>query len=139
MGSKFRIVLGGLAVAFIVGGLAIAQTTPKGGDPEAAKIKSPIASGADSIAKGKAVFTERCVPCHGVNADGQGDQVPALGTKPANLTRPQYTHGTSDGEIFTNVKNGILPDLNMPPWDGIVPDTDIWNVVNYLRTMRKPG
>jgi mono/diheme cytochrome c family protein len=116
-----------------------AQFTAKGGNADAAKIPNPTPASAESIARGKVVFQASCVPCHGPNADGKGEQIPAMGVKPANLTRFQYTYGTSDGEIFTNVKNGVLPDLNMPPWDEIVSDPDIWNIVNYLRTMRKPN
>ena len=46
------------------------------------------------------------------------------------------THST-DGEIFEVIKNGIEPELNMIPWNDTLKDADIWNVVNYLRSIAK--
>ena len=130
---------GALALALANGGSAFAQSTPKGGDPEAAKIQNPVAQTPESIDKGKAVFMKRCVMCHGPKADGTAQIVIEGGVSPANLTEPTYIYGTADGQIFTNIKNGILPNLNMPTWDEIIPDADIWNVVNFLRTVRQKG
>ena len=33
------------------------------------------------------------------------------------------------------VKNGTPPDLFMGPWDGRLTDTEMWNVVNYVRSL----
>ena len=41
----------------------------------------------------------------------------------------------SDGEIFTIVKKGVPPDFFMAPWDGRVSDQEIWNMVNYIKSL----
>ena len=41
----------------------------------------------------------------------------------------------TDGEIFTNIRNGIGPDSAMKSWKSRMTDAEIWNVVNYLRSL----
>ena len=100
-------------------------------DPAA--LKNPVAATPESVAAGKTAYQRRCASCHGTNGEGGpgNDLVPAA----PNLVDDQWDHGSSDGEIFTNIKNGIPPDLNMVPFRDTLTDTDIWNVVNYLRSM----
>ena len=123
----FRIIIVTAAVAWI-GHVAIAAQ----GDPEAAKVKNPVASTPESIAAGKVVFA-KCAPCHGVNGQGGpgNDLIPAA----PSLVDDQWDHGSTDGEIFANIKNGVGPDFNMVPWKDQLKDNDIWNVVNYLRSI----
>ena len=40
-GGRPRAFIGGLALAFLIAGFALAQPTPKGGTPEGAKLKNP--------------------------------------------------------------------------------------------------
>ena len=54
---------------------------------------------------------------------------------PANLTDAKWEHGGTDGEIFTTIKMGVPPKFDMDSWDGRIPDKDIWNLVNYIRTL----
>ena len=35
------------------------------------------------------------------------------------------------------IKNGVAPDFNMIPWKDKLKDSDVWNVVNYLRSIAK--
>ena len=56
------------------------------------------------------------------------------GRQAPDLTDDQWDHGSSDGEIYAVIKKGIPPTM-MASWDGRIPDTDIWNIVNYLRTL----
>jgi mono/diheme cytochrome c family protein len=54
-----------------------------------------------------------------------------------NLTDDAWDHGSTDGAIFDNIKNGVPPDFNMTPWKDQMKDDEIWNVVNYLRSIAK--
>ena len=105
------------------------------GNPEAAKVPNPVAADAASIATGKQVYTRYCAVCHGVTAEGgSGSDI----SPPApDLTDKEWKHGSSDGEIFFVIKNGVPPDLSMEPWGDRIKDPDIWNVVNYLRSLAK--
>ena len=102
-------------------------------NPPAAAIKNPVAASAESIAAGKQSYTRTCAPCHGISGEGGAgnDLIPAS----PDLTDAAWDHGGSDGEIFANIKNGIGPEFNMTPFKDRLKDDEIWNVVNYLRSI----
>jgi mono/diheme cytochrome c family protein len=104
------------------------------GNPEAAKMKNPVASSAESIAAGKATFTKNCRFCHGADAKGNGPMAPK-DTHPSDLTDAKWDRGGSDGEIFAVIRDGAGPKFDMKGYKGKLTDTDIWNVVNYLRSI----
>ena len=133
-----RMLLGCTTSVLIVltAGVALGQATVAGGTPEGAQMKNPVPDTRESIDAGPVVYLEKCAPCHGERGDGHGKAVGEYGTPPADLTRPSYTYGTADGDVFDVIKYGVQPRLAMPGWDGLVSDTDIWNVINYLRTLR---
>jgi cytochrome c oxidase cbb3-type subunit 3 len=105
------------------------------GNPEAAKLKNPEAATPESIAAGKQLYTRNCAACHGINATGgTGNDI----APPApDLTDAEWMHGETEGEVFYVIKNGIPPDLNMPAWSDRMKDPDIWNVVTYLKSLKK--
>jgi mono/diheme cytochrome c family protein len=58
--------------------------------------------------------------------------------KPApNLVDDQADHGTSDGEVFTVIKNGVPPELVMDGWGERLSDTEIWSIVTYLKDLAR--
>jgi len=122
-------IVAGCALVCGFHGLTSAQ-----GNPEAAKLRNPIASTADSIAAGKKAYS-RCASCHGINGEGGpgNDLIPAA----PSLVDEQWDHGSSDGEIFDNIKNGVPPDFNMVPFKDQLKDEEIWNLVNYIRSIAK--
>ena len=104
------------------------------GNPEAAKLKNPVPSSPVSIATGKTAYA-KCASCHGINGEGGpgNDLIPAA----PSLVDDQWDHGATDGEIFDNIKNGVGPDFNMVPFKDQLKDDQIWNIVNYLRSIAK--
>jgi len=53
-------------LSIIVAALLQTSTAPKkGGNPDAAKVKNPVASSPESIAAGKRTYTRMCGRCHG--------------------------------------------------------------------------
>ena len=105
------------------------------GNPEAAKIPNPVAADAASIATGKQVYTRYCAVCHGIN--GEGGSGSDISPPAPDLTDKEWKRGGTDGEIFSVIKNGVPPDLAMEPWGDRIKDPDIWNVVNYVRSLAK--
>jgi putative copper resistance protein D len=118
-----------LASVLLVG-LQSPTAPHKGGNPEAAKIKNPIASSAESTAAGKRVYTRMCSRCHG--PEGKGDGTAASATMP-DLTDAKWDYGDSDGEMFSVIHDGVSAD--MEGYAARLSDTDIWNVVNYVRSV----
>lgn len=117
--------------AFVLGLTAVAAAQ---GNPEAAKMKNPVPSSAESIAAGKAAFTKNCRFCHGADAKGNGPMAPK-DTHPSNLTDAKWDRGSSDGEIFAVIRDGAGPKFDMKGYKSKMTDTDMWNVVNFLRSI----
>jgi mono/diheme cytochrome c family protein/glucose/arabinose dehydrogenase len=108
----------------------------------ASSLRNPVASTPESVAAGKRAYDVNCAGCHGNLAQGAvkaGITISILeeqrGKQPPDLTDDQWDHGSSDGEIFTVIKRGLPPSM-MAGFDGRIPDEDIWNIVNYLRTLQ---
>ena len=96
---------------------------------EKTQVTNPVASTPDSISAGETVYMRRCRGCHG--QDGAGTTGP-------NLVDDSYDHGSTDGDIYTVIREGIPPDYNMEPFDDRLDETDAWNVVNFLRSLQTP-
>lgn len=104
--------------------------------PEAAAIKNPIKATPDSIAAGKKIYETQCTNCHGATGKGDGKMAESItsGPKPSDLSDAQWKHGSSDGEIFTLIRDGSK-GTGMRGYAARMKTDDIWNVVNYLRTL----
>ena len=126
-----RVLLVVLPLAWLTSIFTIAQ-----GNPDAALVKNPVAATPESVADGKRVYVRYCASCHGANGQGGSgnDLIPAA----PDLTDKEWKHGSTDGEIFSVIKNGVPPELNMVPFGDQIRDTDIWNVVSYIRSLAKP-
>lgn len=132
------------SAVFLVAFLSVSLTvTARQGNPDAAKLKNPVASSPESIAAGKKAFDVNCAGCHGnaaQGADKAGIVISVIedagGKQPPDLTDDKWDNGSTDGEIFTVIRKGITPTM-MAPWEGRIPDGDIWNIVNYLRSLAK--
>ena len=130
-----RGVLKGLFVVLVAAFMAVAMTAQEkhGGNPEAAKVKNPVAATPESLAAGEAIYMKRCRGCHA--RDLSGGPPKEAGDHPAsNLIDDVWDHGGTDGEIYYVIRNGVPPELVMEPWDDRLNETDTWNVVNFIRS-----
>ena len=75
-----------------------------------------------------------CRHCHGLRGRGDGPLAPK-DPKPANLTDGTWDHGSSDGEIFAIISNGVGGDSEMKGVRSEMTTTDMWSIVNYLRSI----
>ena len=114
--------------------IALTAQNP-GGSPEGKKLKNPVAATPASITAGQQTFQKMCAFCHGKDASGKGSMAPKTMTPPSNLTDGTWDRGASDGEIFLVMQHGAGPKFEMKGLKGKVPDPDLWNVVNYLRSL----
>jgi mono/diheme cytochrome c family protein len=96
-------------------------------------MKNPVAKGDASTKAGLAVFSKNCAACHGKLGLGDGVKARALKNFPGDFSKADFQN-LADGEIFYKTKNGRD---EMPKYEGKLTDDDIWNVVNYLRTLKK--
>src|SRR6059036_2729209 len=97
-----------LAVAVYLASAQSPTAPKKGGNPEAAKIKNPVAATPESLAAGKRAYQRLCVKCHG--PEGKGDGSAATGAQPPDLTDAQWDYGSSDGDLFVVIRDGTSPN-----------------------------
>ena len=81
--------------------------------PDAQELANPTESNPESLAAGAAAY----------------------GARPWNLADDTWQHGSSDGEIFTVIRDGSGPDFAMDSFDGPLTAEEIWNVVNCLKSL----
>ncbi len=120
--------------------LAITVTSAQnpGGSAEGKKLKNPVASSPVSIAAGSQRYQKMCAFCHGKDATGNGPLAPK-GTTPSSLVDATWDRGDTDGEIFLVLRDGAGPKFDMKGYKGKLPDQELWNVVNYLRSISALG
>ncbi|OLB61271.1 MAG: hypothetical protein AUI11_10440 [Acidobacteria bacterium 13_2_20CM_2_66_4] len=116
--------------------MAIASAQNPGGSDAGKKMKNAVPASPESIAKGKELFTKNCRFCHGADAKGNGPMAPE-GTHPSDLTDAKWDRGSTDGEIFLVIREGAGPKMDMKGYKSKMSETDVWNVVNFLRSLAK--
>ena len=123
----------GLGLALVAVTTLSAQNP--GGSPEGKAMKNPVASSAESIASGQAAYAKNCRFCHGPEAKGDGTMAPK-DSHPSDLTDAKWDRGATDGEIFLVIRDGAGPKFEMKGYKAKMTETDIWNVVNYIRSVQ---
>jgi mono/diheme cytochrome c family protein len=125
-----------VAALMIAGVAQTAAGQNPGGSAEGKAMKNPVPANPASIAAGKALYDRNCRFCHGTDATGNGPMAPK-DTHPSNLTDDTWDRGSTDGEIFLVIKNGAGPKFDMKGYEAKLKDEQIWQVVNYLRSLHK--
>ena len=100
------------------------------------ELKNPVASSPESIANGAKSFGRYCAACHGREGKGDGPGGAKLDPKPSNLADADWKHGSSDGEIFAVIHDGVK-DTGMKGYASRMTEHELWDVVNYIRSLNK--
>ena len=117
--------------------LAVITTSILGqGNPEAKKLKNPVAVTPASIEAGQKAFQKFCAFCHGADAKGEGKMAPK-DSHPPDLTGTEWKYGSSDGEIFTVISEGVGGKSVMKSFKSKLTPEEIWDIVIYLRSLAK--
>lgn len=102
---------------------------------KATKMKNPFLPDTQNIDRGKVVYQNVCLQCHGVNADGKGHLFVSgkYPYPPANLISQKIMNKT-DGEMF----HAITVGFGIMPAHGIIvrPD-DRWKTILYVRSLQE--
>jgi high-affinity iron transporter len=129
---------GAIALALTVSAVREVPRARPSQDTSAKELENPVPSTPESLAAGAQSYAKVCAVCHGATGHGDGKlaaATAAYGVRPSNLTDDVWDHGSSDGEIFVVIRDGIGPDFNMPGYKARLSDVEVWNVVSYVKSL----
>ncbi len=95
---------------------------------------NPVLADDVSLSRGEALYERNCALCHGAGGLGDGPITkfwkPEM-KRPANLTEPRMAE-QSDGSLYLTIVQGFGA---MPPLRENFEQREVWDVVNYVRTL----
>jgi mono/diheme cytochrome c family protein len=95
----------------------------------------PAMAATSSAAAGQKIYGANCSACHGVSGAGLPGEFPPLAGNPMVTGSPD--------KVIAAVRNGLTGAMTvsgktysgaMPAWKGKLSDTDIANVITYIRS-----
>jgi len=115
-----------------------ASTSTPAATPEASApapdTSAAAGGGSGDLARGEAIFKERCVLCHGPSGHGDGTASKALKPPPRNFHDQAYMSSRTDEQLLDVIHNGKGA---MPAWGktGVLKDDEIRAVLAYVRSL----
>src|SRR4029450_10669357 len=123
------------AAAGITGGNTILPRTPVVGLILLGGMSMAPAAGDRDATRGKELYARYCTGCHGVDGRGEAKTFrPNVGI----LAVQSYLDQVSDEYLFPAIKRGgaaVGKNATMPAWGNQLDDTQIWDVVAFVRTL----
>ena len=99
------------------------------------EVKNPTADFDSSIKRGKDMFVKNCAKCHGLNGNGYGVVAHGFATWPRQLWAWYKADSAADSYLYWIIENG---KSDMPPWGLILSENERWDLINYIKTIKKP-
>jgi mono/diheme cytochrome c family protein len=100
----------------------------------ASKPVNPVKTSPESIAQGKKTYGFDCAMCHGKEGAGDGDLAESMHLKLKDYREAASLKELTDGEIYGIIMNG---KGQMTGEEGRLKPEQVWNVVNYVRSLAK--
>jgi len=96
-------------------------------------VKNPLLGDLKATDKGKKLYKQMCVICHGDKGKGDGIAGASLNPRAANFTTDNI-QTQSDGAIYWKITEGRAP---MAAYKDILKEEQRWQLVNYIRSFKK--
>lgn len=92
-------------------------------------------SAAQDLGKGKAIYEQLCLTCHGPRGKGDGPTGKVL-IPPATDLTSAASKKKSDADLLKIIRDG-KPPTAMPAWKGQLSEQDIRDVLAYIRSLSR--
>jgi len=65
--------------------------------------------------KGRDLYNNKCLICHGIKGDGNGPAAASLNTEPPDFTRTTFWQNNADKKIAETIRNGygMMPSFDL--------------------------
>ncbi|RZL89999.1 MAG: c-type cytochrome [Variovorax sp.] len=96
--------------------------------------RSPTGFSVESIARGRTLYAQHCVGCHGIDGRGQGPVAAAQPVWPPNLAGPLLWR-RADGDVLWRVLHGTKDrhgTTTMPAFDRLQ-DSEAWALIDFMK------
>jgi mono/diheme cytochrome c family protein len=103
--------------------------------------ENPLPVTQENLIRGREIFRQRCIGCHGVNGDGAGAALPYLNPPAAAFIisdTARYGSDKSPGAYYWRILRGV-PGTAMENFGTRLSVEDIWRVVLFLKTIPAGG
>ncbi len=110
-------------------------TPPQDLEQATIKAHNPLKPTAENITRGKELYDNTCMPCHGAGGHGDGPVAHLLhahGFDPKNLVTG-VTKNLPDGYIYGYIRDG---GIHMPSYADAMNSDERWDVVMYVRQLQ---
>jgi len=104
--------------------------------PEAVKQANPVKATPESVEHGKRRWSYDCAMCHGADGSGKSDLATDMKLQLTDFRDPKSLKDQTDGELFYIIKTG---KGQMPGEAERAKPDQIWDLVNYVRSLAKKG
>jgi mono/diheme cytochrome c family protein len=99
--------------------------------------KNPLESTPASLAEGKRLYgATDCALCHGKDGDGKGVEARDISMNLRDWRKPESLAKFTDGELSYLILKG---KGRMPAYEGRETPDQVWQMVNYIRSMPTSG
>ncbi len=106
---------------------------------DAPSVINPKLMNAELLARGREVYENNCVGCHGTKGDGQGPAADRLTPMPRDFTAGTFKFRSTptgslptDEDLFRTIRQGLYGSA-MPSYR-FMPDRDVLSVIQYIKT-----
>jgi cytochrome c len=114
---------------------ADARSPQEAAPAPAPAVTNPAKSNSASLGRAKKLYVEDCLMCHGANGNGKTDLATEMQLTLSDWTDPKALSGRPDGELFKIIRGG--KDKMPPEVEGRAKDSDVWDLILYIRGMSK--
>jgi cytochrome c oxidase cbb3-type subunit 3 len=104
----------------------LARAAERGGVEVDDTLLETLAANDTIVARGRTVFTQNCVVCHGERGEGR------IGP---NLTDSAWLHGDRPTEIYTTIRDGYAP-RGMPAWGASLGEGQVQALAAFVLSVR---
>lgn len=87
---------------------------------------------------GKLLYEVYCTQCHGIHGNGKGINAASMAVAPRDHTDSAEMSARTDEDLFKAIQHGgkaVNKSVLMPAWGDNLSDSDIHDLVTYLRAL----